>query len=74
MNIQPIIVLILVLLKKLLEELAEGRINTDEKGECSQLWFYDDGTNPYQNGKLIPELWEKYVNKLRLLCGLNKVI
>ena len=60
---------------ELLEELAEGRINTDEKGECSQLWFYDDRTNPYQGGgNVIPELWDKYVNKLRLLSGLDRKI
>lgn len=57
---------------KLLEELADGKINTDENGEYTRLWFYDDSTNPYQDGKLIPELWDKYVNKLRLLCSLDR--
>lgn len=46
------------------------RIKRDEDGKINMVWLYNDGTNPMNQAKDSPELWNKYFQKLKMLSKL----
>jgi len=48
---------------------GEESITRKEGGEIITVFLYNDGTNPRNQSKDRPELWNSYFEKLKLLSG-----
>jgi hypothetical protein len=59
--------------EKLLHELAisDDSIRRSEDGKIIKVFLYNDATNPQNQSKDRPKLWEAYFDKLKKLSKLN---
>lgn len=47
-------------------------VDRNAKGEITRIWLYNDKTNPVNQSRDIPELWEQYFFKLKRLGKLQR--